>query len=245
MLISSGEKRLRSAIAGTLGCSQSEIRWQAVFLRRLKAIYVCNPKVAGSTIIATMIRADAGSLAHLMPRDHNTPDARDMIGPMADLMGFHRALNSAEYFQFAFVRNPYSRIVSSFLEKMHRNPTKAKWRRKVGVAEDHAPTLLEFLSLVEGQDPAQMDRHWRTQHRLIPETVRLDFIGRFEAFDTDLASVMKRLGVAGSAIHSRIGHSVTADAHVGNLVGPLEKELIDHIYEGDFERFGYPRVVAG
>lgn len=72
--------------------------------------------------------------------------------------------------------------------------------------------------------------------------MKLDFLGRFERFETDFAHVLETLRVEGVAIGNRSKRKTSA-AHHRDLIGPQEKTLIYYIYSADFERFDCPKTL--
>jgi len=219
-------------IAAALESRPNELYFRSVYLPRLKAIYLPNPKVAGSTVMATLIKADGSP--HLMSiENHNDHNARRLMSAKHDPRAFWRALQDPEFFRFAFVRNPYTRIVSAYLDKIVTGS-----RRKLDIKAD--ATLLDFLQTISTQKPRKMNRHWRPQSALISPKVKLDFLGRFERFNDDFSEVLDRLGVDSTAIREMRAHQTSANNRL-DLIGVEEKALIDRIYRDDFERFGYSK----
>jgi hypothetical protein len=230
-------------VAAALGCTLHEVHLIAAFLPRLKAIYFANPKVASTTIKATVFRAETSSKlpAGGGPPNHWEQEWSRKLGPEQDLKGFLRALGSPDYFRFSFVRNPYTRIVACYLDKIARSPG-PKYRLAAGLAADGETSLAEFLHAIEGQTPLAMNRHWRLQSVLIPGDVPIDFVGRFEQLREDLTILFDRLRLPwNTPIDKRQSHTTSADAQVPELIGQKEKALIENIYAADFERFGYTK----
>lgn len=226
----------RSRIAAQLDSRHKELALRSVLFPRLNSIYIPVPKTAGSTMMATLLVADGSP--HLAGiTDHNNGEARRLMSAENDLRAFWRSLNDPGCFRFAFVRNPYTRSVSGYLDKISsgREP---RFGKRLGLPK--AASLLEFLRRISEQEVDTMNRHWRPQSALVSPKIKLDFLGRFERFNEDFAAVLDRLGVDSSAIRERRAHQTSADDHLA-LIGPEEKTLIDRIYRDDFERFGYPK----
>jgi hypothetical protein len=154
---------------------------------------------------------------------------------------FWRALHDSEYLRFTFVRDPYARVVSAFLDKIDSG-RHLRFKKMLGFAPDDRVLFVDFLRRVSGQEIVKMNRHWRPQSALISPKVKLDFIGRFEQFEDDFAKLLERLGVEESAVRHKREHQTSANHHL-DLIGIEEKALIDRIYEEDFKRFGYPMRV--
>lgn len=131
-------------------------------------------------------------------------------------------LSDGRHFQFAFVRNPWSRLVSAFLNRIvgrgveYRNLmtklSRTSWyrfhrrlpyevRRRitgVGWPERAEVTFRQFvLREVAVTEPMDMDPHWRPQHTFLGAH-RLDFVGRFERLTEDLEILSAKLGIEGS-----------------------------------------------
>ena len=226
----------RSRIADTLNSRRGELALRSVLFPRLNAIYIPVPKTAGSTVLSTLLPADRSEyLAGIV--DHNTDEARRRMSAEYDLRGFWRALRDPACFRFAFVRNPYTRAVSAFRDKI-ASGREPRFSKSLGLPQ--SATLLDFLRRVSEQEVDAMNRHWRPQSALISPKVKLDFIGRFERFDEDFATVRERLGVTESAVHNRLEHKTSATDYL-DLIGAEEKALIDRIYRDDFARFDYAR----
>lgn len=147
------------------------------------------------------------------------------------------------YFRFSFVRNPYTRALSCYLEKIAGE----QWLREkrlpdLGFAPDEDVSFVEFLRRVEQQPPRQMDIHWAPQHFLLSlDRVAYDFLGRFEQFQPDLARVIERLGleVPASLPLQRTAHATGAGQRLEQHYDAEAVELVRHIYRQDFDRLGY------
>jgi hypothetical protein len=166
--------------------------------------------------------------------DHNTKDARLRLSADLAPRSFWRALRDPGHYRFAFVRNPYTRAVSAYLEKITTGE-----KHLHGVGAD--ASLRAFLERLATIPPSHMNRHWRPQSALISTKVRLNFLGRFENFAADFATVRSALGVREEVTFAP--HRTDAAEHL-SLIGPREKALIDAIYAEDFARFGYAMRVG-
>lgn len=176
-----------------------------------------------------------------------------------------RVLNDPDYFSFAFVRNPWSRIVSAYLNKFQSvNVTSQPVLAKLRAAGDSAQELRtdvsfrEFVEFVARGNPQKFDEHWRPQHMFLKET-RLDFLGRFEHLARDFAWVQERLEIDTPLPHNNVtcyapqsgGDDTVADCSVAELrrrgpfpdyrrfYTPRLRDLVARIYAEDIERFRY------
>lgn len=104
-----------------------------------------------------------------------------------------------EKFTFAFVRNPWDRVVSQYA-----------YRHRTGEAAGETPTDVSFGSWVRrvygGKDPESRpddvlflpQSDWVTDER---GGLMIDFVGRFERFEEDFQHVCNQIGVTASLPH--------------------------------------------
>ena len=200
----------------------------------LGAVYVNNPKVACSTIKLALQRGDLGQTDYLPPtsvHDHRASPLLTWPKLETDAVAEHLE----EAFVFSFVRNPFTRLQSAYINKILQPQKKGAFRRAAGFAADEVPTFGAFVEAIAQVPPEEHNPHWRPQWiNLSAEAIRFDFIGRLEQFQSDWARVAKKLGLpqhperAGKA-------SKLANA---SYTPPLAN-LVAQVYARDFETFGY------
>ncbi len=125
--------------------------------------------------------------------------------------------NRHEYFIFAFVRDPLSRLVSSYFELLkrlkHKNNERKglPWAEIRDIATDNGKHELDFERFVDFVVNKEKDftdyinYHWRPQHVILNKILNnpriksifkddelYDFIGHLENFDEDLKIVLNR-----------------------------------------------------
>ncbi len=229
---------------------------------RHRVVYVETPKAGCTTVKRALQIIETGSEDGLAKNVHERSTS-PLKTPETSAFSADEIYASPDVFRFCIVRNPYTRVVSAYLDKLVTNKWEARRRLpKLGFAPDAEITLLQFLQTIASQKPAVMDIHWMPQTVLLqPGKVRYDVIGRLENFDADFAAIMQRVAPAfldkyGTFDHSP--HRTGAAQRIAELVGPEEEELIRQIYADDFRVFGYdtappvegtapsaPRAVAG
>lgn len=133
------------------------------------------------------------------------------------------------YFKFAFVRNPWSRVVSCYLNKIVREKKRPYFK------ECFDKDFEFFVDFLDGIDLDSADIHIRLQTALIP-LEHIDFIGRFENFSTDLKSVLSLLGINNKNIPHR---NQTNHLHYSTYYNERTKEIIARKYKDDIDAFGY------
>lgn len=141
------------------------------------------------------------------------------------------------YFKFAFVRNPWDRLVSTwfFLKKGGMNEADRVW------SEAHLAPYADFDSFVRhglGRPEVQAWAHFRPQADFIlaPDgTVMVDFVGRYEQLSGDFAIVARRLGV--NAVLP--AHNASNHAHFASYFTAESAAIVAQIYARDAYAFGY------
>lgn len=133
-----------------------------------------------------------------------------------------------DYYKFAIVRNPWSRMVSIWREFI--KPSRIEQLSKSGVFIVSTISFRDFIKLTLEFD----NHHWQPQSDFIPENT--DFIGRFENFEEDFNIICEKIGVA----RCEVPHSnKTNHAHYVEYYDDDTRELVGKMFSGDIERFGY------
>jgi hypothetical protein len=149
------------------------------------------------------------------------------------------------HYKFSFVRNPWSRVVSCYRDKIQiLRPTALG---KLSIMARHrglAPDLpfadfVQWLCSPEGSDQCA-DRHWMSQHKFICDDsgcVFCDFIGRLEDFESDFQTVCRAIGLPPLVLaHSNRSRQAY---RYRDLYDERTKKLVAHRYARDIEMFGY------
>lgn len=141
------------------------------------------------------------------------------------------------YFKFAFVRNPWDRLASSyfFLRQGGMDPQDAAW------AEINLRQFDDFGSFVRGwvnEENIQTWVHFLPQHHFIcgPDgKVMMDFLGRMENMESDFAYIAERLGCNKKLAKVNAGNNRHYSAHYDEET----REIVRRVYARDIELFGY------
>jgi len=129
-------------------------------------------------------------------------------------------LTDPSVFRFCFVRNPWSRLVSAYLnrivgrgveyKRLMRKLGRGHWYRLdkrarfalrervlgAGWSERAEPSFRDFVfKEVAVTEPGEMDPHWRPQCDFLGR-YELDFVGRFERLREDLRQLSGQLGIS-------------------------------------------------
>lgn len=136
-----------------------------------------------------------------------------------------------DYFKFAFVRNPWSRVVSCYVQKVVDKAPNWKWV----YGECYDKGFEYFVDFIDRQDLVIADRHIRLQTSLIP-VEHVDFIGRLENFDEDMQYVLSVIGVNQVSIPRA---NATKHKHYSTYYNERTKKIIEEKYSDDIKAFGY------
>lgn len=226
------------------------------------AVFAYVPKVA-CTNWKSLLRRLAGAPDWAVPalahdRRRSGLDYLDPDGVPADAA----RLADPGTARFAMVRDPFSRTLSAYLNKVAsrlpvrpETPGEDHFRRVVraidvyrrdglGAAAFPEITFEVFLRwLGESGSPFVRDEHWAPQCVLLrqPE-VRFDILGRFEALPVDGDRILAALGTGlRFPPPGPLPPPTGASARIGALLTPVCADLIRSLYAEDFDRFGYPR----
>lgn len=214
------------------------LRRSLVYDAEADLVYLNNPKAACSTIKATFMRGLAARQgitldgAALTAHVHGTSDLRSG--------GFHQ-ITPGRTRIFTVVRNPYTRVLSAYLDKIVRPEPNSITRRRMalqyGLAPDHVPDFAAFLRLI-AQPGHLLDPHFAPQ---VANTLPYAFGATVHAFE-DLATRAPQLSdLMGAPLQIRQRHATQATA--GALTDDAAA-LISALYAEDFDTFGYSRDPA-
>jgi hypothetical protein len=153
----------------------------------LRSVFVHIPKTAG-----TSIRHKLASFPDTNPRRYVRLKTHSRAFEYRIALGEKRW---KEYFSFAFVRNPFDLMVSSYfwwLEKAHDHRRTKRGQREVRAMEDFSAFTRsrlgrEFINEFKGDI-----FDWISQDG----EIIVDFVGRVESLQDDWHTVCRRLGLA-------------------------------------------------
>ena len=199
---------------------------RAIVSERHRFCYFRLPKCANSTVVNTLAWYDPDVTPG--PGDATAREAKRSYGRLATARAKTLDELQERYFLFTFVRNPYTRLLSAYLDK---GLTKAPQRSFADFI-----TYLEHGGLYE-------NAHWAPQVAMLPVRVeRLAFIGRVEQLEQDLETVIDRIFGEGtfSAARSREVNRKGAAERLGQYYTDDLAARVYTLYREDFETFGYP-----
>jgi len=231
----------------TLGdTSAKDLNYAVHVSLKHKYIFVETPKVACSTIKLTLQRMELED-PEFIREDFEDLHRRDYspLLRLQQLPNFESYMQREDFFTFCFVRNPYTRLLSCYLDKIiHPTNFKKKVMQSMGLDESnlgHPISFEEFVTLIETQRPIEMDYHWRPQTYLsCKHIVDYNYVGRLETFADDFQSIGKQLSsnfekyYAPEFRHQTDARNLLAKYYTDDLYA-----RVFEIYKIDFMTFEY------
>lgn len=153
-----------------------------------------------------------------------------------------------EYFSFSFVRNPYDRLYSGFLQDSWASKNLPAWKKVKhdifeSIGYDFNRYILDFVS----QSDILNDWSWICFCPMWSFTeldnFELDYIGKYENYNHEIEKLSKLLN-----IDIRINQSINTTDQSHSELKYLKHysaetiSCINEIYDLDFAKFGYDKV---
>ncbi len=209
-------------------------------------IYVRIPKAANSTITKTLACRIFPEHKQAFIDDPKGLLAKKSFGRIGGLSMWSRWLVRKKYFIFCFFRNPYTRLLSAYLDRVGCDFSREniKWVADAyGRQAASDVTFAEFVSLLENGHLLD-DPHWIPQTLLCPFKIEeLDYVGKVEDLQSGLDAIIQRIWKSpefGGVItreHNRQHASQKLDTYYDQDL----KQRVYKLYQQDFEELGYSR----
>ncbi len=155
------------------------------------------------------------------------------------LRGARELPNWDEYFRFAFVRNPWSRLVSwySMVTKFRRSGNEL-WR----YVRDNSSNFEEFIRFCTDEVKISEGVYYSFAYNQLDYVtdengaLLVDFIGRLENFDEDVQKVFGRFGIEVETVPHR---NRSRHTHYSAFYTPELEEIVRERFKRDIDHFGY------
>ena len=212
-----------------------------VISHRHRYLYFVVPKCASATV--------RQSLAPYTDIGYPVTNFTQHMPIRRFLASEHGPLLDAGYFRFTFVRHPYDRLYSGYVQDRHATTQSPRWRnakepifRTIG--DDFNRYMLEHVRRADRENAWQ----WicfcpMHAFAYVDGECVLDFVGRAEDVAGGLAQLSARLRIPiAKADDVNVKVEPAEDLKYLDHYDRATLELVNDLYQEDFERFGYSRV---
>ncbi|CAH1789137.1 unnamed protein product [Owenia fusiformis] len=214
----------------------------------LKVIYCYIPKVSSTYIIKSLIHLSKGNIS--LPVDIHYDGkyvTRLLKYKKADIL-----YRLKTYTKFTFVREPFSRLLSAYNDKIVRSGDDhfSKHRKKLleKYHKNSGTKIMSIAPFVDFVDYAVLQRklpneHWLPFFQLCsPCNVQYDYIGKYENLAKEGNFIFKKLGAKHSVIEEK-PYNKSKNLSMEKAYSTLsinQLENLSEFYKMDFDLFEYP-----
>jgi len=174
-----------------------------------------------------------------IPKNAGTSIAKGLFNTLVQhltIEEYKRILDISNFFAFSFVRNPYSRLASTFSYFKHGGEGISEEDRIL--AELHInkfANLEEFVKKWLTPYNIMKITHFWPQHKFITinNKISIDYIGKVEDIEKDFSCICNKLGIRRTLPH--LNKTYIKDASYTEEA----KKIVRSVYHKDFELFNY------
>ena len=209
-----------------------------IVCERSRLVYYFIPKTGCTTIKSLILEAEARPVPDVTEEIHVQADK--LIIPKSTLNLQLSRYNG--YLKFAFVRNPWARLVSCYLNKVValRPGTFKEFSYRYPHVRFDRVSFTGFVRFVCRVPDDLCEPHFKPQSAFFDDK-DVDFIGRFERFPDELAQVIERAELDQRFLkycRMRKMKSATGKPYTDHYTAETRR-LVAEKYKDDIQRFGY------
>lgn len=197
-------------------------------------------KAANLTTIASLYHAETGEIINT---EKKSKQVKSNYYAHPSSLSFEQLKDfDHNYFKFTIVRNPYTRVLSAYKNKIVQNAAGKRDMVASFLGKEKGSDILfeDFLDYLENGGINQ-NAHWARQIDLLPMPLeKFDFIGNIENINEHLGYVLEMIFGAPKPIISRKHHSTNSNESVYILDSNVLSRIYS-LYEADFDSFKYSK----
>jgi len=173
------------------------------------------------------VSEDRNLIYYNVPKCASTTIRHELFGQRTTASLLTPKRSTDQYLKFAFVRNPWDRMVSNWKMFTQRPKRLNQINLMVPKGEMSFESFINFS--IE-----QANHHWQPQSLFIPENI--DFLGKIESFDEDFNRLLALIGREPRTLRKK---NTTKGDDYWTYYSPELVRLVGELYKEDIERFGY------
>lgn len=209
----------------------------------LSLVYVKVPKSGCSTIIARLLpeaeQNNGQSTLHLHSKN-------ELVGfEDRNFLPYLGKLRDKKFLLFTTVRNPFTRLLSAYREKIELMLDAPRFREEFGYSKGDEVTFAAFVDRLITRDPRFIDMHFQPQSLIVrPDFVKYDKIFHLEDMQACLdwvdAQTKRKSPIENSAIAP---HATGATSRLAEYYDADTVQKVARYYADDFVYFGYSNAL--
>lgn len=161
----------------------------AISIESLKVIYFPIPK-SGCTYVGTQLILNSNLYAKFNPVEQGVHQFR-YNNIEVRLNNFNKLVR-ADYYRFTIIRDPFTRILSAYLDKMVKPISKGEsWATPALCGKYSFEDVVNEICCLPD---AAIEKHFRPQHTFF-RNVKLEYIGTFDQIESCSRNVFNTLGI--------------------------------------------------
>ena len=207
----------------------------SIYLPPHRAVYIDIAKVASSSLKLDLQAVGGNPHALEFPRPPESIHDGKRLYP--------------GLYTFAFVRNPWDRMVSCYRDKIRHEAGGFTSFSSSGVAHCLATfdeftagmSFESFVHAVASIPDADADEHFRSQHPYLTDDlggVAIDFVGRYENLQDDFRHVAETIGLPSQTVLPRLQVAASSVNYTDYYTQETQRVVASRFCE-DIERFAY------
>jgi len=239
-------RQVKGRFAGQLYGLADSLPWRRrILLKAYRAIYIPIPKVACTsfkTAFADLLGVDLSK---------SDGDPHRVLYPSPVPVEALQDVLYRGFYRFAFVRNPWDRLVSCYRDKIRDEvggSGHTHFSIRPGVANclarfdafEPAMPFDAFVAAVASIPDSVADEHFRSQHTFLVTKkgeLAVDFVGRYETLADDFQIVRQKTGLPDIEL-PRLQAARKVAKYVSYYT-PSTRDLVAERFQRDIESFGY------